>query len=220
MPKLTPSQLRAARALLNWSRSHLAKLSGISEPTLHRFENGENEPKAKTAEQLFKIFDQFGVEFTENRGVSFKDDRIQELEGPDCYVKLLDEIYHELKSGDEFLVAWANEKLAIPAVHDSYRRILKKGIRYRKLIKQDSTFIYGPLLWYRYVPSNYHEDSAAIFFNDKSAYATNNTSKVVIIRDERLSIANKKFFELVWRSSSAPTTSTITDRYQVPSKRD
>jgi transcriptional regulator with XRE-family HTH domain len=45
---LTPSQLRAARALLYWSRKDLARRSGTAPETIQAFEIGASDPKLST----------------------------------------------------------------------------------------------------------------------------------------------------------------------------
>lgn len=44
----TPSQIRAGRALLGWSREELADRSGIGPRTLARLESGEGQAKPET----------------------------------------------------------------------------------------------------------------------------------------------------------------------------
>lgn len=60
---LRPEQIRAARALVNWSRSDLAAALGISERTLASIESGESPIKAKYLRDIVAIFDGLGVEF-------------------------------------------------------------------------------------------------------------------------------------------------------------
>jgi hypothetical protein len=126
---------------------------------------------------------------------------------------MLDEVYYQLNKGDEFVVAWANESLSPTFVHDAYRRIVKKGIKYRKLIKQGDTNIYGPLSWYRYVQPRYFLNAAAFFYNDKSVYLAENSKKVIVIRDRTITRANKNFFDLFWSLGATPKISTAPDRY-------
>ena len=47
-PMLTPEQLRAARALVDWSRDDLADKSDVSPNTVWGFEQGRSDPKLST----------------------------------------------------------------------------------------------------------------------------------------------------------------------------
>jgi hypothetical protein len=51
---LTGTQIRAGRALLNWTAATLAKRSGVSYPTVQRAETADGVPRMKTP-NLFAI---------------------------------------------------------------------------------------------------------------------------------------------------------------------
>jgi transcriptional regulator with XRE-family HTH domain len=64
---MTSAQLRAARALLDWSQATLATKTGLSIETIKRLERlkGPLEAtKVSTLEAITKAFDKAGVEFT------------------------------------------------------------------------------------------------------------------------------------------------------------
>jgi predicted transcriptional regulator len=68
---ITTRQIKAARALLAWSQSDLAKRSGVSEPTVARLETVDCElgGRESTAEKIRRSIEAAGVEFiTENGG--------------------------------------------------------------------------------------------------------------------------------------------------------
>ena len=71
----TVEQLRAARALLGMIQLDVAKMAGISEPTVTRLESGEGPIRGQgaTIEKLQKAF--------ESRGVRFIGDKEASLEG-------------------------------------------------------------------------------------------------------------------------------------------
>ena len=62
---ITSSQIRAARAMLNWSREELAKNSGVGISALMRFEGAEKIPRGniKTFELIQGAFEKAGIEF-------------------------------------------------------------------------------------------------------------------------------------------------------------
>ena len=62
---ITSSQIRAARAMLNWSREELAKNSGVGISALMRFEGAEKIPRGniKTFELIQAAFEKAGIEF-------------------------------------------------------------------------------------------------------------------------------------------------------------
>jgi transcriptional regulator with XRE-family HTH domain len=74
---LTPAQLRAARALLGWSREDLADASGVGVNTTKDFENNDSNPKLETVRKWKRALEQAGVTFldeteTDGPGVRLK----------------------------------------------------------------------------------------------------------------------------------------------------
>lgn len=61
---LTPQQVRAARALLKWSRPQLAKRVGVSLSTILRSEEGTARPV--TLRAIKAVFEEEGIEFVPN----------------------------------------------------------------------------------------------------------------------------------------------------------
>jgi transcriptional regulator with XRE-family HTH domain len=60
---LTPAQLRAARALLGWSREDLAAKSGLGAETVKNFELRGSDPKLGTVQKWRRALEAAGVQF-------------------------------------------------------------------------------------------------------------------------------------------------------------
>ena len=62
------AQIRAARALLGWSQTHLARRAGLGLATLQRIERDEGIEKGKfsTVIKIQKALEQAGIHFTED----------------------------------------------------------------------------------------------------------------------------------------------------------
>jgi transcriptional regulator with XRE-family HTH domain len=65
--RITPKLASAARALLGWSRSDLARQVHVSERTIEKYENGLSAPHLNRG-LLRATFEAAGVEFTEGDG--------------------------------------------------------------------------------------------------------------------------------------------------------
>lgn len=63
--KVSIRQVKAARALLDWSQADLARLSGVSEPTIKRLEaqDGELGGRAGTAKAILQALETAGIAF-------------------------------------------------------------------------------------------------------------------------------------------------------------
>ena len=62
---ISSSQLRAARAMLNWSASDLADKAGASRNTIQRLEQMDGVPASRTQTlmEIKRVFEEAGLEF-------------------------------------------------------------------------------------------------------------------------------------------------------------
>src|ERR1700730_16896411 len=63
VPGPTPSQIKAARALLAWSQQDLAKRAGVAVSTIADFERGSRTPIPNNAESIRTSLEAAGVSF-------------------------------------------------------------------------------------------------------------------------------------------------------------
>ena len=75
---ITSAQIRAARGMLDWTRSDLSEKSGVGFSSMQRLESADGVPGAqfKTLEAIKDAFEKAGIEFLgnpeEGAGVSWK----------------------------------------------------------------------------------------------------------------------------------------------------
>jgi DNA-binding XRE family transcriptional regulator len=60
---MTPAQCQAARGLLNWTQTELAKRSDVELRTIHKFEKGERTIKTITSKAIIAAFERAGAFF-------------------------------------------------------------------------------------------------------------------------------------------------------------
>src|SRR5215813_6549637 len=65
---ITPSQCRAARALLNWSQQDLAEHAQVGVVTIHQLEAGTSQPRRATLDVIRRAFERAGVVFIDENG--------------------------------------------------------------------------------------------------------------------------------------------------------
>jgi transcriptional regulator with XRE-family HTH domain len=65
-PMITGAQIRAARAMLEWTRADLARASGISANGIANIETGASSPLAVTLERIQHALERAGVGFIDN----------------------------------------------------------------------------------------------------------------------------------------------------------
>ncbi len=207
-------QLAAARAMLGWSQKELSSRTNITAEAINRIERGEIEnPRVSTIEAIKQIFEENGIEFLDQSGVRFKSNKIREISGEDCCLKLLDDVFYTLKSGEELLLIYSDDKLSPPEVNDSYRRIRKAGIKMRQLVEEDNNYLMGSLEEYRYIPKKYYSNEGMVVYGNKIASFLKEHQKVILIEDKDLSLAIKHLFELIWSITKKPRESIADEKF-------
>jgi DNA-binding XRE family transcriptional regulator len=76
-------QIKAARALVDWSQGELSAASGVSEPTIARLES-EDGPlggRVETSKKLMSALEKAGIEFIEENGGG-PGVRLRKVQGP------------------------------------------------------------------------------------------------------------------------------------------
>jgi transcriptional regulator with XRE-family HTH domain len=65
---MTPSQCKAARALLDWTQPQLAESAGLGLSTIVDFERSRREVSAEAIQAMRAAFEKAGVEFLDEDG--------------------------------------------------------------------------------------------------------------------------------------------------------
>jgi len=68
MYRLQPAQIKAARAMLDWSQERMAEEAGVAVSTIRNIETG-CVPSARVAECITRAVEKAGLEFTSSKGV-------------------------------------------------------------------------------------------------------------------------------------------------------
>lgn len=118
-------QVTAARALLGWTQQELADLAGVSLTSVRRFENEIGDSRSEIKQFIFKALQKAGMDFSDG-GVRFRPSNITILEGQDCYLRILDDVYYTLKDSDgEAIFVCIDDRRNPETVTDAYRRARK-----------------------------------------------------------------------------------------------
>lgn len=193
-------QLRAARGLLGWDRYTLAERSGVSVATLKNIETGRTQPHTANLEILETLFRNNGVEFIAARGVALVDEKYRLIEGEDCYLRLLDEIYHALRGTprEEVLSICIDDSVSPPEVAQAIQRWHDAGIRCRFLTHDQATRFDFPLHEYRLIPQRFFINSVMVVFADKVATLRGINGAVLVITDQGQADMLRGLFNLIW----------------------
>lgn len=62
-PTISPAQLRAARAWLNWTQAELAKVASVAKTVVNRYEQGHSVPHAESLSKVQETLEAAGIRF-------------------------------------------------------------------------------------------------------------------------------------------------------------
>lgn len=104
--------------MLGLDIAELATLTGLAANTLSNIENEAVQPREASLERVVSVLKARGIEFIGDRGVALANDNYRLIEGPDCYIRLLYEVFHTLrvKSGAEVLSICTDDGMSPPQV--------------------------------------------------------------------------------------------------------
>jgi DNA-binding XRE family transcriptional regulator len=94
---ITGRQIRAARGLLGWDASDLAKEAHTTPETIYRIESGAVQPQERTTASIACVFDRHDVELTDDEGVRIRKNQVRVFSGKEGYKQFLDHIYDTMK---------------------------------------------------------------------------------------------------------------------------
>ena len=212
---LDAKQIRAARALLDWSQDSLAHSSGVARASIKNIENGLTTPRPETMSIIRETLEKAGVEFTLDSGVRMKNDVLTVIEGKDVYLRLLDNIYHTLKgTKEEALFYCVDDRLSSQEVVEAVIRMRKDGIGTRFLNEDGNDFIHFPLKDYRGIPKEFFNNNVQIIYSDRVATLINGGQKIFTIKNESFADTQRNIFNFLWNHCKMPLASNAQNVYE------
>ena len=103
-------QIGAARGLLRWSGAVLAEKAGLTRDTINKIESDAVQPREGTVTDIIRVFDEFGVEFTENSGVRLKPQGVEVLTGEAGLKQFFDNVYEHARKHGGTIVQYGLEE--------------------------------------------------------------------------------------------------------------
>jgi transcriptional regulator with XRE-family HTH domain len=214
--RLTPSQLRAARGLLDWTQEVLAEQAGIAHDSIKKFENGHTKKLQERSEAaLRETFEKAGLEFLDNCGVRFRPDGLQVLNGRDGLIQFLDGVYEYLRaSGGRVLVTgvedhvWTGVLQDYAVFHKDRMADLVRGradIHIRTIVHEDednlectaySEYRGLPHMSFASVPFYIYGDNLGIM-----TFHVDQAPKIILIHSAAIAAAYARQFEELWKSA-------------------
>ncbi len=208
---LTPKQIKAARALLDWSQKVLGeKCDGVSEPTIKLIENEKIHSTPGTLGIIRKTFEDHGVEFLPHHGVKMRSSEMRTYEGQQGFVDFYEEIYQTLRIAkdrhvyvsnvdEKEFVHWLGEDNAEKHI----RRMKELEVHSSIIIKEGDEYTPGTeFAEYRSLSKELTGTVPFYVFGDKLAIILfTDHPKVFILHNNIIADAYKAQFRALWEQA-------------------
>jgi len=209
-------QLQAARALAGWSQADLSRRVDITQATISEYESGRTKnPNARYIERIKAIFEREGIFLTEN-GVYQKDETSYSIgPGKDWWLDVIDDVYDTLidQQNAECIFICSDDRESPNEVVQRYKKLRNSGIKFRQLIKEDNSYMMGPVHEYKYLPKQHFLNNVSLIYGDKIAVCAGDNTQALVIKDKATSTSFKNLIEVLWEQLEQPMESTASERF-------
>jgi transcriptional regulator with XRE-family HTH domain len=207
---LKARQMKAARALLDWSQDDLANATNLSVATIRKLELGHISPRHTTMDVIRRAFEDNGLEFVEPDGVRHRPEDIGIYQGHDGFKTFFNDVYQTMaKNGGDVVVVCASEAPFSQAFGDEYRflhydrmKALKNHVRVKCIVTNDNaTLPAKEYCEYRWISKHYVDSVPFYVYGDKYAiivFEADPSPKVIVIQSPVVSRAFRQQFNSMW----------------------
>jgi transcriptional regulator with XRE-family HTH domain len=198
---ITGKHIRAARGWLNWTQKDLSEKSGVSAPTIVRFELGEGEPFSSTAAKIEKTFLLAEIECRED-GIREKPMTVFLYD----FLDVLEDAANTLMPGEEIYFHCADSRRSSSEVIEKLNEMEKYGIILRFTFERGNSY-------FTTSPDNYRWIDPALFANSQVqiAYADRYIEDIpaeqptfIMIRNPDYALSKKRQLKFFWKNGEIP----------------
>ncbi|NDE90242.1 MAG: XRE family transcriptional regulator [Alphaproteobacteria bacterium] len=202
---ISSRQIKAARALLGWTQTELAKAAGLHLNAITKIENESCEPRSGTLDRIQRSCEIAGIKFRGQRGVEIKEDVFETVrfEGEHFIRRLIDDTITVVNGPeDEVLNCVVDEQFFNVADRKQneryYKHMKKTGFRERYITSKGYVSFVNNKNVYRWLPDDVLGIVAYTIYRDRIAFIQWKTREVLIIRSTSLSTTFRQQFEFLW----------------------
>lgn len=206
---ITARQIRAARAILDWSQDDLADATQLSIATIRKLELGNISPRQATTSGIRNALEEAGLEFIEPDGVRRRPDEIATYQGINGAVDFFDDIHETIKKngGDVVMIETSDVALVRWQRADAckhFDRILDlNGSTTIKCLLTEviDLPLSTPRLEFRFISKHYVDPMPFCVYGDKFAMVAagnKSDSRIIVMRSPCAVHASKRQFFSMW----------------------
>ncbi|NBX66408.1 MAG: helix-turn-helix domain-containing protein [Proteobacteria bacterium] len=208
---MTTHQLKAARALLDWTQQDLAKAAGMHLNVINNIERGTTNPRQQTVERLKKALENSGIVFLGTRGVELTKQAVvvQKIEG-DLFIRAFTEDILSVATGPDHEVLnivfdIRNDSALDPTAKKKYDdERTTRGFKERLITRTMPGFYPRYSENFRVVDPSALGTVDTVIYADRVAYVFWSQQEVVILKNAGLAETQRKLFENLWAQGHQP----------------
>lgn len=205
---ITPTQMRAARAMLDISQGVVAEHLGIAANTLSKIESGQSDVSMSRNADIQKFYERESIAFTENDGVKWQVNQILYYEGQEGIRDFFDDVYKESKKGSEInlfngvphlLTKWLGDDFY--QMHAQRMLEIKEKVNAKIIVEDEvENFIASSFAEYRWFPKEMFSDRTIYIYGPKIGFFTfsDDTVSIRVMNNSELSDSMKVLFNIAW----------------------
>lgn len=207
---LTISQIKAARALLDWTQADLARAAAVHLNVVNNIERGTANPRQGTLEKLQAALEGNGIALIGNRGVELRRDTVTMLkhEGDHFIKSLTADIVANTPADGEVLSILPDIRNFSGHDPDASRAYAAqkagKGFGERLITRDMPGFYPRQASNYRVVAPESLGPVDTIIYADRVAHIFWSAQEVVILKNADLAATQRRVFENFWASGHEP----------------
>lgn len=210
---ISPSQIRAARALLNVSQSVVGEGVGIAPNTLSDIETGKaRNVSASRLEDIQAYYQRNGIDFLQHDGVQRREKGMMLYEGRDGFAQFRLDVIEEAKKGNvDICVSNVDERLfdkwGAGEVNDNYRKIMPtiQNVQFRIIVKEnDDHFPAKGHAEYRWLEEQQFGDFPFYIFGGKTAIIPFEEDEltIFILDHPKITKFYRNIFDSLWSNAN------------------
>jgi DNA-binding XRE family transcriptional regulator len=171
---ISRDQIRAARALLDWSQPQLAERAGVSTDLISKIENGVTDGSLKTLNKIQDVLSNAGVEFLDNDGIRRESKGVKEYRGGSEFVEFMTDVYNNVDDGGQVFVSNVDEKHFVKWLGGKTELHIQKmldikNLDFRILVCEGDDFRPATYAKYKTLPEQHFGDIPLYIYGNKTA---------------------------------------------------
>ena len=205
---INAEQIRAARALLDWSTAELAVQTGLTVNGINKIERGHVQPHGNTLEELQRVFEAAGVEFIGSIGVQWAQRYVRTMTGVEGLKAFFDDVRAVVQQSDQEIVIcgvsedYLEKKLGDYLAYHRKQMASYANLKMRCLVEeQDFSLGASDYCHYRWLPRDYFSNVPFYIYGNKMAIIVASGPEdplILLINNPTIAEAYRRQFGAMW----------------------